>query len=102
LDCRACSARASHKELQLSKIPAKKFKKVWQQLLIKGRRDGFPIVSITSDLPGSTGVAEFRKEFPQASFDVGVAESNMISTAAGFSKAGYIPVVDTFRAIWCD
>lgn len=64
--------------------------------LIKGRRDGFPIVSITSDLPGSTGVADFRKEFPQASFDVGVAESNMISTAVGFSKAGYIPVVDTF------
>ena len=51
---------------------------------------------MTSDLPGSTGVAGFRKEFPGDSFDVGVAESNMISTAAGLSKLGYIPVVDTF------
>lgn len=57
---------------------------------------GYPILSVTSDLPGSTGVADFRKEFPNHSFDVGVAESNMISVAAGFSKQGYIPVVDTF------
>lgn len=59
-------------------------------------KKGLPVLSVTSDLPGSTGVAAFRKEFPQASIDVGVAESNMISAAAGLSKQGYIPVVDTF------
>jgi transketolase len=64
--------------------------------MIKAFKKGHPVLSVTSDLPGSTGVAGFRKEFPQACFDVGVAESNMISTAAGFSKQGYIPVVDTF------
>ncbi len=51
---------------------------------------------LTSDLPGSTGVAGFRKEFLKILLDVGVAESNMVSTAAGLSKLGYIPVVDTF------
>jgi transketolase len=66
------------------------------QALIKARQKGFPVVSITSDLPGSTGVAEFRKAFPEASFDVGVAEANMVSVGSGFSKQGYIPVVDTF------
>lgn len=64
--------------------------------MIQARKEGLPIVSITSDLPGSTGVAGFRKEFPTFSFDVGIAESNMVSVAAGFSKMGYIPVVDTF------
>ncbi len=64
--------------------------------MVKAKKNGLPIVSITSDLPGSTGVAGFRKEFPQHSFDVGIAESNMISTAIGFSKCGFIPVVDTF------
>lgn len=64
--------------------------------MIRARKAGLPIVSITSDLPGSTGVAGFRKDFPEASLDVGVAESNMISVAAGFSKCGYIPFVDTF------
>lgn len=64
--------------------------------MIQARKNGFPILSITSDLPGSTGVAEFRKEFPEASYDVGIAESQMISVAAGLSKLGFIPVVDTF------
>lgn len=64
--------------------------------LIRARKAGLPVISVTSDLPGSTGVAEFRKEFPADSLDVGVAESNMVSAAAGLSKIGYIPVVDTF------
>lgn len=64
--------------------------------MVNAFKKGLPILSVTSDLPGSTGVAGFRKEFPQASIDVGVAESNMISTAAGLSKQGFIPVVDTF------
>lgn len=64
--------------------------------MIKKYKQGLPVISITSDLPGSTGVADFRKAHPEASLDVGIAESNMVSVAAGFSKEGYIPVVDTF------
>lgn len=64
--------------------------------LIAAAEKGLPIVSVTSDLPGSTGVAGFRKAFPEQSIDVGVAEANMISTAAGLAKTGFIPVVDTF------
>jgi transketolase len=64
--------------------------------MINAFKKGLPVISVTSDLPGSTGVAGFRKEFPQASLDMGVAESNMVSAAAGLSKQGYIPVVDTF------
>lgn len=64
--------------------------------MIAAADKGLPVVSVTSDLPGSTGVAGFRAKFPQLSFDVGIAESNMVSTAAGFSKLGFIPVVDTF------
>jgi transketolase len=43
-------------------------------------------------------VKAFHTEFPDHYIDVGVAESNMVSTAVGMSKAGYIPVVDTFAA----
>ncbi len=55
-----------------------------------------PIFSISADLPGSTGVAGFQKEFKTNTQDVGVAESNMVSMASGLAKLGYIPVVDTF------
>ncbi len=62
------------------------------------KAEGFKLVSLSSDLQGSTGMAPFHKENPGDSFDLGIAESNMISTAAGWSKAGYIPLVDTFSA----
>ncbi|MBA3936456.1 MAG: transketolase [Planctomycetes bacterium] len=64
--------------------------------MITAADKGLPVVSVSADLQGSTGVAPFRQKYPQLSFEVGVAEANMISTAAGFSKLGYIPVVDTF------
>ena len=64
--------------------------------MIAAAQNGLPVVSVSADLQGSTGVAPFHAEFPQFSFDVGIAESNMVSTAAGLSKQGYIPVVDTF------
>lgn len=64
--------------------------------LIRAGEKNWPVVSISADLQGSTGVLPFRKKFPDRSFEVGVAESNMISIAAGFSKQGFIPVVDTF------
>jgi len=64
--------------------------------MIAAAEKGLPVVSVSADLQGSTGVAPFRAKFPQLSFEVGVAESNMVSTAVGFSKLGYIPVVDTF------
>jgi transketolase len=38
----------------------------------------------------------FQKSFPERYVDLGVAEANMISSGAGFSKAGFIPIVDTF------
>ena len=63
---------------------------------IQMAEQGFPIYSVSSDLQGSTGMGAFHKAFPQQSLDVGVAESNMISTAIGLSKRGFIPIVDTF------
>lgn len=64
--------------------------------LIKASSEGLPIYSVSSDLSGSTGIKAFQQKFPNQFIDVGIAESNMISTAVGLSKAGFIPVVDTF------
>lgn len=64
--------------------------------MIECKEQGLPVISISADLQGSTGVLPFRKKFLDCSFDVGVAEANMVSIAAGFSKQGFIPVVDTF------
>ena len=77
-------------------VPLKKAQEGVSRALVEQKKKGLPLVSVSADLPGSTGVAGFRKVFPDASFDMGVAEANMISTAVGLSKAGFIPIVDTF------
>lgn len=80
-------------------VSNKSYKKVQvgvSEAIIECKEAGFPIVSVTSDLFGSTGMGCFCKKFPEDSFDVGVAESNMVSVATGFSKQGFIPIVDTF------
>jgi transketolase len=63
---------------------------------IRAAVDGYPVFSISADVQGSTGISPFQKTFPDRSIEVGIAEANMISTGAGFSKAGFIPIVDTF------
>jgi transketolase len=63
---------------------------------VRAAQDGFPVYSISADVEGSTGMSFFQKSFPDRFVEVGVAEANMISTGAGFAKAGFIPVVDTF------
>ena len=58
--------------------------------------EGLPVYSVSSDVQGSTGISPFQKSLPDRFVEVGIAESNMISVGAGYSKSGYIPVVDTF------
>src|SRR5438034_328485 len=55
-----------------------------------------PVCSISADVQGSTGISLFQKSLPDRFIEVGIAEANMISTGAGFAKAGFIPIVDTF------
>jgi len=62
---------------------------------IRAAKDGLPVYSVSCDVQGSTGISTFQKATDRF-VEVGIAESNMISTAAGLSKVGYIPIVDTF------
>jgi transketolase len=64
--------------------------------VVRAATEGLPVYSVSSDVQGSTGISLFQKSFPDRFIEVGIAEANMISVAAGISKAGFIPVVDTF------
>jgi transketolase len=79
--------------------PAVKSEKIQAGLgkgAVRAAQEGLPVYSVSADLAGSTGIAFFQKSFPGRFLDIGVAEANMISTAAGLAKAGLIPIVDTF------
>lgn len=62
---------------------------------IKAAQAGYPVYSVSSDVQGSTGISTFQKATGRF-IEVGIAESNMVSVAAGLSKVGFIPIVDTF------
>lgn len=82
-----------------SSAPAVKKDKVQSGLAkaaVKAAQAGYPVYSISSDVQGSTGISLFQKTFPDRFVEVGIAEANMVSTGAGFAKAGFIPIVDTF------
>jgi transketolase len=62
-------------------------------LAAEGRDD---IVAVDADLAKSTTTAKFAAEYPGRFFDVGVAEQNMIDTAAGLAAAGMTPFTGSF------
>lgn len=54
------------------------------------------IVVLDADLSSATKTNIFAKSIPERFFDMGIAEQNMMSTAAGMSTCGLIPYVSTF------
>ncbi len=54
------------------------------------------IVTLDADLSKSTMTAKFAKTYPARAFNLGIAESNMIGTAAGLALAGRIPFACSF------
>ena len=54
------------------------------------------VVVLDADLAEATKTIEFAKSFPERFFDIGIAEQDMISTAAGFVTCGKVPYVSTF------
>ncbi|HLD46016.1 MAG TPA: transketolase C-terminal domain-containing protein [bacterium] len=54
------------------------------------------IIVMDADLSGSTKTADFKKKFPQRFFNVGVAEQNLMGTAAGIALSGHTVFVSTF------
>lgn len=54
------------------------------------------IVVLDADLSGSTKTGVFKKSYPDRFINVGIAEQNLIGTAAGLAAAGKVPFASTF------
>ena len=79
-----------------SKSTAPQYTKVFGESLIKEARKDDKIVAITAAMPSGTGVDLFAKEFPNRSFDVGIAEQHAVTFAGGLAAEGFKP----FAAIY--
>jgi len=54
------------------------------------------LVVLDADLSGSTRTVFFGREFPKRFFNFGVAEQNMMATAAGLASCGKVVFASTF------
>ena len=59
----------------------------------KNRKD---IVAVTAAMLGPTGLDKFQAEFPERTFDVGIAEQHATASAAGMAFTGLHPVVAVY------
>ena len=69
---------------------------MFAQSLIEEARKDDKIVAITAAMPSGTGLDLFAKEFPDRTFDVGIAEQHGVTFAAGLAAEGFKP----FAAIY--
>lgn len=63
-----------------------------QKIMAKDPR----VCLLAADLSKAMGVAPLLEEFPERAFNVGIAEANMTSVAAGMASCGLIPVISSF------
>jgi transketolase len=75
---------------------AKELRVVYCEGLISLAEKDDRIVICESDLMNANGTRNFMKAFPERTFDVGVAEANMMGVAAGLAACGKIPFANTF------
>jgi 1-deoxy-D-xylulose-5-phosphate synthase len=76
---------------QKSKAAGPQYTKVYAESLIKEARKDDKIVAITAAMPSGTGIDLFQKEFPNRTFDVGIAEQHGVTFAAGLATEGFKP-----------
>lgn len=75
---------------------AKATREAYGEALKKLAANNPNVVVLDADLSGSTKTSEFKKVSPERFFNVGIAEQNLIGTAAGMSLAGKIPFASSF------
>ena len=71
-------------------------RKAYGQALLELGRSNSKVVALEADLGKSTMSNMFGAEFPERYFQMGIAEANMISAAAGLALTGHVAFASTF------
>jgi transketolase len=69
---------------------------VYARTLVELAASDERIVVLEADLMKATGTGSFKAAYPDRTFDVGVAEANMVGVAAGLAAEGKVPFAATF------
>ena len=90
---RGAAARARERRRRMTKQNPRE---VYGRTLVELGRENPDIVVLEADLGKSTMTCYFEEAFPDRFFEMGIAEANMTSFAAGLSLTGKIPFTNSF------
>jgi len=74
------------------------YTKVFAESLRELARENDRVVAVTAAMLEGTGLAAFKKEFPERCFDVGIAEQHAVCFAAGLATQGFRPVAAIYSS----
>lgn len=83
-------------EMNIDRSKTKSIRAAYGKALVELGKENENIVVLDADLACSTQTAMFGKEFPERFFNMGIAEQDMMATAAGLASQGKIPFASTF------
>lgn len=82
--------------MKIDKTKTRSIRSAYGKALAEIGKTNKDIVVLDSDLSCSTQTILFGKEFPERFFNLGIAEQDMVATAAGLASQGKIPFASTF------
>ena len=82
--------------MKIDRTKTKSIRSAYGKALVELGKENENIVVLDADLACSTQTAMFAKEFPERFFNMGIAEQDMMATAAGLASQGKIPFATTF------
>ncbi len=77
-------------------MPYQNLREAWGQAVLALARRNPAVVALEADLGKSTRSILLKAALPDRYFEMGIAEANMVSTAAGLALAGKMPFVHSF------
>ncbi|MEW6388603.1 MAG: 1-deoxy-D-xylulose-5-phosphate synthase [Thermodesulfobacteriota bacterium] len=78
----------------VSEVPT--YTEVFGDTLVRLGRENPKVVAITAAMPDGTGLVDFRTQFPERFYDVGICEQHATTFAAGLALEGIRPVVAVY------
>ncbi|MFW6278896.1 MAG: 1-deoxy-D-xylulose-5-phosphate synthase [Bacillota bacterium] len=72
------------------------YSQIFGQTMVKMGRENEELVGITAAMPKGTCLDKFASEFPERTFDVGIAEQHAVTLAAGLARGGQQPVFTVY------
>ena len=91
---------ATGKQITDNKIKVMTYTQVFSKALINLAKQDKKIVAITAAMPDGTGLSDFKKQYPERFFDVGIAEEHAVTFAGGLAVSGFKPVISIYSSFY--